>query len=212
VVPCVSAANHGFAAATTIELLHMHDQPDHRDVPVKPPAGARVMLRLLGPHDRAELLALNAASLELHHPWIAAPTTPEQFTALLERSLRPDSVCLLVCRIDDAAIAGVVTLSQIFYGSLRSAYMGYYAGAPFAGRGLLAEGVAQALDYAFNQLQLHRVEANIQPANTASLALVRRLGFSLEGLSRRYLYVDGDWRDHLRFAMLVEDWHMTSDD
>ena len=164
------------------------------------------MLRLLTAQDEAELLALNAASVALHHPWIVAPATPEQFASIRERSTRPDTAYLLVCRTDDQAIAGVVTLSQIFYGPLRSAYMGYYAGAPFAGRGLLSEGVAQALDYAFDGLELHRVEANIQPGNVASLALVRRLGFSLEGFSRRYLYIDGDWRDHHRFAMLAEDW------
>lgn len=166
----------------------------------------RVTLRAPRAEDEAELLALNRASADHYSPWASPPATPEAFATYLERCARPDVAGLLACRAADGAIMGAVTLSQIFYGPLQSAYMGYYIGAPYAGRGYMREAVAMALDHAFGPLRLHRVEANVQPGNAASLALVRRLGFAREGYSRRYLFIDGDWRDHERYAMLSEEW------
>jgi ribosomal-protein-alanine N-acetyltransferase len=166
----------------------------------------RVAVRPPTAEDGPALIALNLASRDLHHPWVAPPTTAEAYGAYLERCAREDVCGLLACRAADGAVVGAVTLSQIFYGPLQSCYMGYYIGAPYAGQGYMAEAVALALDHAFGPLALHRVEANIQPGNGPSLALARRLGFTREGYSRRYLLIDGDWRDHERFAMLVEDW------
>jgi ribosomal-protein-alanine N-acetyltransferase len=93
-------------------------------------------------------------------------------------------------------------------GLFNSAYVGYYALAPNAGQGLMADGFALALDTAFRVLKLHRVEANVQPTNERSLALVERVGFTREGYSRRYVKIAGRWRDHVRFAMLAEDWRL----
>jgi ribosomal-protein-alanine N-acetyltransferase len=166
----------------------------------------RVELRSPIAADEAAFLALNRASAAHYRPWVNPPTTPEGFAAYLERCARDDVAGLLVCRVADGALMGAITLSQIFYGPLQSAYMGYYIGAPYAGQGYMGEAVGLALDHAFGALRLHRVEANLQPANQASLALVRRLGFTHEGFSRRYLFIEGDWRDHERFAMLAEDW------
>jgi len=97
-------------------------------------------------------------------------------------------------------------LSEIVRGSFQSAYLGYYALAPHAGDGYMSEGLELVLQAAFRNLKLHRVEANIQPRNAASLALVKRAGFRREGFSPRYLKVCGRWRDHERWAMLVDDW------
>lgn len=166
----------------------------------------RVTLRPPVAADEAVFLALNRASEGHYRPWVSPPTTPEAFAAYLERCTRNDVESRLVCRVADGAVMGAITLSQIFYGSLQSAYMGYYIGAAYAGQGYMGEAVGLALDHAFGALRLHRVEANIQPANRASLALVQRLGFTREGFSRRYLFIEGDWRDHERFAMLAEDW------
>jgi len=173
--------------------------PQHRP-------GDRVRLRFPAPADEAEFVALSRASAEHYRPWVSPPAGAEQFAAFLARAGRDDVAALLICRATDGAITGAAILSQIFYGAFQNAYLGYYIGAPFAGQGYAAEGVGLALDYAFGPLRLHRVEANIQPGNAASLALVRRLGFAHEGFSRRYLFIDGDWRDHERFAILAEEW------
>ena len=114
--------------------------------------------------------------------------------------------CFLVCRRDDHALAGVYNLSQISRGFFESAYLGYYAFAPAAGQGLMAEGLHLVLRHVFRKLKLHRVEANIQPDNERSKRLVERAGFRYEGYSPRYLKIGGRWRDHERWAITVEDW------
>jgi ribosomal-protein-alanine N-acetyltransferase len=103
----------------------------------------------------------------------------------------------------------VINLNDIIRGSFQSASLGYYAFVPFARQGLMREGLQLMLEYAFQGLQLHRVEANIQPENTASIALVKQCGFTKEGFSKRYLKIGGDWRDHERWAFVVEDWEET---
>jgi ribosomal-protein-alanine N-acetyltransferase len=124
----------------------------------------------------------------------------------MARTRRENYVSLFVCRRDDDAIVGVFNFSEIVRGALHSAYLGYYALAPFEGKGYMQEGLALTLKVAFRSIKLHRVESNIQPANKPSLALVRRAGFSREGFSRRYLKIAGRWRDHERWALLAEDW------
>ncbi len=91
-------------------------------------------------------------------------------------------------------------------GSFNCAYLGYYGLAPHAGQGYMSEGLAQVLAAAFGRLRLHRVEANVQPANERSIALLRTAGFVREGYSRRYVKIAGRWRDHERWAILAEDW------
>ena len=107
---------------------------------------------------------------------------------------------------DGGEIAGVVNVSEIVRGSFQSAYLGYYAFEPFAGRAFLYRGLCAVISHCFGKLKLHRLEANIQPANARSIALVKGLGFRREGLSPRYLKICGRWRDHERWAILAEDW------
>jgi ribosomal-protein-alanine N-acetyltransferase len=135
--------------------------------------------------------------------------TTRAFALYLARCRRPDQVGLLVCRHDDGAIVGSFTLSQIVGGPFKSAYLGYHAFAPFAGRGYMSAAMPLVLRHVFVTLKLHRVEANIQPTNRRSLALARGAGFSKEGYSPRYLKIGGRWRDHERWALLVEDWART---
>ena len=168
--------------------------------------GARVYLRHLSPDDEEPFLALGRDSRTLHRPWTYPPERPDQFRELLARTRRDDCECLLVCVHDTGAIAGVFTISQIVRASFQSAYLGYYAHEHHSRQGLMRDGLELILNHAFGRLGLHRLEANIRPENVASIALVRRLGFTREGYSRRYLRIGGRWRDHERWAILAEDW------
>ncbi len=172
--------------------------------------GNRVHLRSPGRRDEQAFIAQAARSRALHRRWVQAPATPDAFDVYVQRYRRADlevrNVGLLIVRNEDDAIAGVVNFSEIVRGAFQSAYVGYYAFAPLAGAGYMTEGFVLALDFAFHDLDLHRVEANVQPANTRSLALVERLGFVREGYSRRYVKIAGRWRDHVRFGMLAEEW------
>ncbi len=110
-------------------------------------------------------------------------------------------------RAEDAAIAGYARLSQIVLGGFRNAYLGYSAFVPFAGTGLMTPGLRLVLREAFGPIGLHRVEANVQPGNERSIALVERLGFRREGYSPGYLKIGGRWRDHVRYAILAGEFH-----
>ena len=172
--------------------------------------GKRVHVRPPQRTDQKTFIAHARASRRLHGGWVQAPETPAAFAAYVERFGgivdEPRHAGLLVLRNEDTALAGVFNFSEIVRGAFHSAYVGYYAFAPLAGDGYMTEGFALALDYAFRRLALHRIEANVQPANRRSLALVTRIGFEREGYSRRYVKIGGRWRDHLRFALLAEDW------
>jgi ribosomal-protein-alanine N-acetyltransferase len=168
--------------------------------------GRRAYLRAPRPSDRDAFLRLVRASRDLHRPWVYAPETPREFAAFLSRSADATGRCFLVCRQEDDALAGVYNLSQIARGFFESAYLGYYAFAPTAGQGLMADGLELVLRHTFRKLKLHRLEANIQPDNERSKRLVERAGFRYEGYSPRYLKIGGRWRDHERWAITREDW------
>jgi ribosomal-protein-alanine N-acetyltransferase len=172
--------------------------------------GKRVHLRLPRRSDQQAFVSAARASRRLHSGWVQAPETPAAYVAYAERyafrGRSPRHAGFLVVRNDDGALAGVINFSEIVRGAFHSAFVGYYAFVQLAGDGYMTEGFALALDFAFRRLALHRVEANVQPANRRSIALVSRLGFEREGYSRRYVKISGRWRDHVRFAMLAEDW------
>jgi ribosomal-protein-alanine N-acetyltransferase len=167
----------------------------------------RVYLREPAPSDRAEFLSLMRASRSFHRPWASAPIDDERFSAYLTDSQRPDFEAMLLCRRHDSAILGFFNLSQIARGSLQSAYLGYAVGKPYARHGYMRDGLELVLRRAFLTLRLHRIEANIQPGNRASIALAAGAGFRREGFSPRYLKIGGRWRDHERWAILVEEWN-----
>ena len=173
--------------------------------PPEPPPEHRVHLRVLRRADREEFLRLAAESRELHRPWTYPPEHPDQFDELYARSRREDCVCLLACLRDTGEVAGVLIISQIVRAAFQSAYLGYYAHQRHAGRGLMREAMAQTVLHAFGPIGLHRLEANIQPSNQASIALARSAGFRLEGFSPRYLLIGGQWRDHERYAITADD-------
>jgi [ribosomal protein S5]-alanine N-acetyltransferase len=116
------------------------------------------------------------------------------------------SAAFVVCRRDDDAVVGVFVLSEISRGGFQSCCSHSYVHARFAGLDYMSEGFELLLRHVFRSMRLHRVEANIQPANTAAIALVRRAGFRLEGHSPRFLKIGGRWRDHERWAITRDDW------
>jgi ribosomal-protein-alanine N-acetyltransferase len=170
----------------------------------------RVVLRPPGPEHERVFLERVAASRRLHRPWVAPPADAAAFRRYVERSRDADYRALLSFRRADAALVGVANLSVITRGPLQSAYLGFYGFVPFDGQGYMEETVRGALRVAFGRLRLHRVEANVQPGNRRSLALVARCGFRREGFSPRYLKIGGRWRDHERWAILSDEDKLTS--
>jgi len=105
----------------------------------------------------------------------------------------------------DGQLAGQLNVSSIAYGSLSSATIGYWVSERFAGKGVTPTAVALATDHAFFTMGLHRMEICIRPENDPSLRVVEKLGFRYEGLRRRYIHINGDWRDHFCFGLTVDE-------
>jgi [ribosomal protein S5]-alanine N-acetyltransferase len=170
---------------------------------------ARVVLRPPTAADQDEFIAGMRASRALHRPWLYMPETPERYATYVARTEDPRSALYLACRTEDGAIIGFLNISEIVRGGLRSGFVGYGGIAGFAGQGYMTEAMRLLLREAFTTVGLHRLEANIQPGNAASIALAKRCGFELEGFSPRYLKVGGRWRDHERWAIREETWRAT---
>lgn len=174
--------------------------------------GRAVYLRYPHPRDREAFVVMRRESKDHLQPW--EPRPPKGFDAFghdqfdfvyKSRSLAGQER-LLIFATDDDTLVGQASLGAITRGPLQSAYMGYWIGAAHTGRGYMTEAVALMLRHAFMTVKLHRVEANIQPHNHPSLAVVKKNGFRLEGYSPRYLQIDGVWADHERWAITIEDW------
>ncbi|SCF24104.1 GNAT family N-acetyltransferase [Micromonospora mirobrigensis] len=161
----------------------------------------RVGIRRPRPTDEAEFTAAARRSRELHHPWVAPPDTPAAFAAYLAKARRRDTQSFLFCDLDSGAIAGYANIGGIIMGPLRGGFLGYAALLPYAGTGHASTGIGLVVAHALDTLGLHRLEANIQPGNEPSKRVARKLGFRLEGFSPDYLFVDGAWRDHERWAI-----------
>ena len=105
----------------------------------------------------------------------------------------------------DSVVVGQLTVTGITWGSARWAQIGYWIDEGHAGRGIMTNAVAMAVDHCLLTLQLHRIEIAIRPENAASLRIVEKLGFQRIGIAERYLHINGDWHDHVLFAVTVED-------
>ncbi|WP_321942381.1 GNAT family N-acetyltransferase [Paraburkholderia tropica] len=163
-----------------------------------------ILLNRVTRADAPDLLAANLESQSHHLPWVTSFTDQAGFDAWFGRGLSGPNVSLIAREAASGGIVGVINLSEIVAGVFQSAYLGYYGMARFARTGRMTEALRAAVAYAFDDLGLHRLEANIQPENSASIALVRRVGFSKEGFSPRYLRIGGIWRDHERWAIVSD--------
>ena len=159
-------------------------------------------LRLLTADDRLAFLAAARRSRALHAPWVAPPLDTRAFRRHLARFDGVHGLGFVVLDPITGEVAGAINLTNIVFGAFRSGYLGYYAFAGFEGRGLMSTGLRAVVRHAFSALKLHRVEANIQPDNHASIALARACGFHREGFSPAYLKIGGRWRDHERWARI----------
>ncbi len=174
--------------------------------------GARVMLRHPVERDRDAYIALRRESRAFLERWEPLPpsgvewNSEEAFDRFLTTSNSEISQRFLVCARTPDQIMGQLSLGGIMRGSLQQCFMGYWIGAPFAGKGFMTEAVKLAQRLAFRELRLHRIEVNMQPINEPSKRLAKACGFRYEGYSPRYLEIDGVWVDHERWAMTVEDY------
>lgn len=155
------------------------------------------------PSDETAFLSAMIKSQEFHHPWIQAPLTKQEFQNYLARYQQPNHKSYLVCI--DEHIIGVFNLNEIVRGAFQSAYLGFYAVAAYAKKGYMSAALKLILEQAFTTLQLHRLEANIQPQNVNSINLIKANHFRKEGYSPRYLKINGEWKDHERWAITLED-------
>ncbi len=135
---------------------------------------------------------------------VSTSTTFAGMVSYLRREARAGRMLPFVITYDGRFV-GQVTVGSIHRGSLSSTTLGYWVDQAYAGRGLVPTAVALAVDHCFGPVGLHRVEVNVRPENTASLRVVEKLGFVDEGMRRRLLHIDGDWRDHRCFVLLAED-------
>jgi [ribosomal protein S5]-alanine N-acetyltransferase len=175
--------------------------------------GEGLYLRPATPTDFSSWSRLRAASRAFLEPW--EPTWPDDdltqaaFRRRLRRQdediARDEAYAFLIFDQTSDEMVGGITLGGIRRGVSQSGTLGYWMGAPHAGKGRMTRAVAAAVEFAFVKLRLHRVEAACIPDNSPSIALLERNGFQREGYARGYLKIDGAWRDHVLFALVESD-------
>ena len=172
----------------------------------------RIGLRPLRLRDASSWREVRRANADWLRPWEATlplgeHDAPSSFASMVRRvraEAREGRTLPWVITLD-GQLVGQVTVGGISRGSLLGGYIGYWIDSRVAGQGITPTAVAMACDHCFEVLGLHRIEINIRPENAASLRVVEKLGFRPEGLRQRYLHIDGQWRDHLSFALCVDD-------
>lgn len=174
--------------------------------PSQPIRGKKIILRPPIAADYREIAALMERNLAFFHGLVPAFKGRASFSEWIERNRYDDCFDFLICRREDGLIVGKANLFQIIRRGLQSACVGYLVAREHTRKGYATEALELVLRFAFQKVKLHRVEADIQPQNKASLALAQRAGFIREGISRRYVKISGRWRDHERWALLVDDW------
>lgn len=175
------------------------------------PTGLEIVLDPLVAEDEEVFLAVRRADESWLSPWDATSPDPDapartfaEIVSTAERDARLGLSLPVAIRVR-GQLVGLLTIGPIILGSFRSGAAGYWVSRSVAGQGIMPTALALAGDHAFTELGLHRLEVNIRPENAASLAVVRKLRFREEGLRRKLLHIDHAWRDHLSFALTVED-------
>ena len=160
---------------------------------------AKLYLRKALPQDIELIKIAYLNSAEIHPPWTYPPRDYDEYVSQENR--------YLLCADTDDQLVGTFNLSGIVRGYFQSAYLGYEVFSPFQGKGYMKKGLSLIIEEAFEKLQLHRLEANIQPENTRSIRMVKAAGFVKEGFSKQYLNIGGQgWKDHERWALINNNW------
>lgn len=165
---------------------------------------SEIFIRDLKLDDKVDFINAMQRSQSLHHPWVKTPSTPQEFDEYFQRFQQVNQKSFLVCQSNQ--IVGVFNISEIVRGLFQNAFLGFYVVADYATRGYMSAGLKLVLEKVFNELGLHRLEANIQPENIRSIQLVKNNGFRYEGFSPRYLKINGEWCGHEHWAMTFEDY------
>lgn len=185
----------------------------HPGWPVTLHAG-RVTLRPLRRRDAADWERLQLDNEQWLSPW--EPSAPASWAdrhsrgnfRRMVRALRRRAnlgMCLPFAVLVDGRFAGQLTVDNVVRGVMRSAHLGYWIDQSLAGQGHMSMAVAVVVDHVLGPVGLHRVQADIRPENAPSRALVTGLGFREEAFYARYLDIDGEWRDHIGYALTAED-------
>ena len=179
---------------------------------IAPLQGDRIFLRPPRASDYANWAALRQASRAFLVPyepqWAPDELTRDGFRRRLrayQESRRNGTGAPFFLFKHDGTLVGGINCNGIARGVAQSCHIGYWVGIEFARQGYTREALRLLLTYGFEELGLHRIEANCLPRNAPSVGLLRGVGFRLEGLSRAYLMINGVWEDHLRFAMVRGD-------
>lgn len=184
--------------------------------------GRRVLLRPLAPLDFVEWREVRLRNEAWLVPWepqrstsLPDPTSDrtafEARCAARDRERASDHAYPFGVFVDQR-LAGEINLNNVTRGALQGATIGYWIDEARAGRGYIAEAVVVVLRYAFEELQLHRLEICIVPRNTNSRRVVEKLGLREEGIAERYLEINGTWEDHVRYAITAEEWALRCDE
>ncbi|WP_028389017.1 GNAT family N-acetyltransferase [Legionella fairfieldensis] len=164
-----------------------------------------ITLRELTFEDKEAFLKAMLNSQSLHHPWVTPPLTSQEFDEYWQRFQQPNQKSYLACN-ESGAIAGVFNVSEIVRGAFQNAFLGFYGINDYSGKGYMSAALKLVMKKVFEELALHRLEANIQPENIRSIQLVKKNGFRYEGFSPRYLKINDEWRGHEHWAITVEDY------
>jgi len=162
----------------------------------------RIYVRSLKLSDGEQFLKQVRQSRRIHRPWVQVPQTQSAFKDYVKEMNTEDDLAFLVIKKESNEMVGIVELRDIFLGDFKNSYIIYFGFVGLIGQGLMREAVQQVIKIAFSRLKLHRLEANIQPNNQASKALVQACGFQKEGFSPKFLKKGGQWRDHERWALV----------
>lgn len=142
---------------------------------------------------------------DFHEPWVYVSGGPAYFDQYIRRIKMGKVLGFFVYTKEKQEFVGVINLNSIRLDPFSSGSLGYYAEESMTGKGYMKEAIHLVLRHSFQKIGLNRVEVNIQPENTSSIALVKSLGFVREGFSRKYLMIGNEYKDHERWAFLAED-------